>query len=294
MRFMTKKIHISAWMIGYALCAGAVVGTWGAVDYFPAKVGNYWLFSYGSSSGGWGSIVVDSGSIKWEIRSIIATKSYPSQVTAMIEQTRNLLRRTFTPGQIITGSPGYDSVYSPPRITRDSLYLHWLEPGNAITRDSDTCSIMAHDPAGALPAGTLIIRDTSVLYGGNSISAKIIDPSPCRGGMQQCDEPNWLITAAGIGPVRYFNRSPSCLMDAYWSETWKLLQTNAGGSAVDQGRRNAYMSIITQRRLNGRIQTFDTRGRRVAAWTTPGKHVACIRIAGNGSFDASEIRAIIK
>jgi len=232
--FMMKRIHLSAWMMmGYALCAGAVLSAWGAGDYFPAKVGNYWLFSYRSSSGGWGSNAVDSGTVTWEIRSIIATKSYPAQVTAMIEQTRALAHRKFTPGIMVPpGLPGYDSVYSPPRITRDSLRLRWLEPGNAITRDTDTCFIMAHDPAGTLPAGKAVIGDTSVIYGGNPVSATIIDPSPCRSGMQQCEEPDWFVTAAGIGPVGYFKRSPLCLMDAYWSETWDLVRTNTQSNGI--------------------------------------------------------------
>ena len=262
---MAKHFVISALMCGCVICANTVFDAWGAGDHFPAITGNYWLFSYRSLRGGWGSSVVDSGTVKWEIRSLIATKSYPAQVTALIEQTRTCIRRKVTPGiEDPPGLAGYDSIYSPPRITRDSLRLHWLEPGNAITRDSDTCIIMAHDPAQTLPSGKDVIRDTSVIYSGGLVYAKIIDPSPCRGGLPQCEEPDWFMTAAGIGPVAYFKQSPSCLMDAYWSERWSLVQTNAQtGVITPHGPRGLTVRGMPLAIKATGLRVFDPAGRRI-------------------------------
>jgi hypothetical protein len=129
---------------------------------------------------------------------------------------------------------GYDSVFIPFRVTKDTVLLKYLDPGNGISINSDTCFSFFHDPKGVIPAGMALIRDTSVSCMGKTLAAVIVDPSPCRGDTTFCFvDPRYFITAPDLGPVGYHRKSPWCLMDAYWLEDWSLVWTNlnpvAGG-----------------------------------------------------------------
>ena len=209
------------------IVALAVLNSFAASDYLPIKQGNAWLFTYKASNGGWGSVTTDSGTVRWEIVSAITTSSFPGQVTVTILETKNLCRRTYKPGVLVLGDTGgYDSVFVPFRVTKDTVVLKGLDPGNGISINSDTCFSFFHDPKATIPAGEALFRDTTVSCMGKNLTAVIVDPSPCRAGTAFCVEPRYYITAPDVGPVGYHSASPSCLMDAYWTEDWSLVWTN--------------------------------------------------------------------
>lgn len=250
------------------LVLSCVINSVWAAEYFPSTVGNYWLFGYKYSRGGWGAATTDSGTLKWEIKSIMATKSIPSQVTALIEQTRSLVHRTQT-GGFIPGGTSYDSSFSPARVTLDSVYLHWLEPGNGISIDSDSCFVLIHDPAKLTWSDYISVGDTAVSFNGQRVAAKRLDPSECRDrgqGIPSCNDPKIFIAADGIGPMGYFMKSSPCLMDAFWGETWWLVQARISGSGIvahDRGRS----APAGGRALSGSVETevFSLTGRHLDA-----------------------------
>jgi hypothetical protein len=202
-----------------------VLNSFAASDYFPIKVGNAWLFSYRKSFSSWGSSTTDSGRVRWDIVSVFTEKSYPGQVTVTILQSKDLCRRIFWPGRVLLGgdTTGYDSVFVPFRVTKDTVLLKYLDPGNGISINNDTCFYFFHDPKGAIPAGKALVRDTSVSCLGRALSAVIVDPRPCRG-----DNADWIyyITAPDLGPVEYHMTSSPYIVDAFWGEQWKLVWTN--------------------------------------------------------------------
>jgi hypothetical protein len=211
------------------------VNVFAAGDYFPIKQGNAWLFNYNKSFNSWGSSTTDSGTVRWEVLSVTTFITYPAQVVATVLETKSLCRRTFRPGWAIPGgdTTGYDSVFIPFRVTRDTVLLKGLDPGNGISISNDTCFSFFHDPKGAIPAGKALVRDTSVSCMGKTLAAVVVDPRPCRG-----DNADWIyyITAPDLGPVEYHMSSSPYIMDAFWGEQWKLVWTNVvpvvGGPCV--------------------------------------------------------------
>jgi hypothetical protein len=198
----------------------------GAGDHFPIAQGNSWLFSYVKSSGGWGSVRSDSGTMQWQMLAV-SNNAAPDTATAAIRRIFNLCRTKYNPGSLPEGGVGmaYDSVFSPPRPSLDTIYI---KSGNlGVTFKGDTCWSFVHDPKGSLPSGRVSVRDTSVPCMGNTAAASIIDQSPCH---SIYDDLKFYITVQGIGPVEYHNHSSAYLMDAFWSEDWKLITTNVNTS----------------------------------------------------------------
>ena len=201
-----------------------VFNSFAASDYFPIKQGNAWLFTYNKNLGSWLSGWTESGTIRWEIVSIVMATSYPGRMTATILETKSLCQRTHSPGGWAPGDTvGYDSVFIPFRVTKDTILIKGLDPGNGLTVNADTCWSFVHDPKGTIPTGMLIVRDATVSCLGRSLSASIIDPSPCA---SQLADQSYFITAPDLGPVEYHMTSSPYIVDAFWGEQWKLVWTN--------------------------------------------------------------------
>jgi hypothetical protein len=206
------------------LCASSALA---AADHFPIAQGNAWLFSYKHVSGGWGVSTIDSGTIKWDIGPVFYGAAVPGGVTAhfTIRQTKSLCRRIYNPGSVLPGSgAAYDSIYVPFRVTVDSFAVasNGVNNGFAFPM-SDTCWSFAHNPQDPSLAGKIAVRDTALSYSGKSLSASIIDPSPCR---NPYSDVRYFITADSLGPVGYHTSSSPFIMDAFWQEDWSLVWTN--------------------------------------------------------------------
>jgi hypothetical protein len=197
-----------------------------AGDYFPIAQGNTWLFSSAKSSGGWGMVTTDSGTVQWQMQKVTNdTAAAIVTTTIAVRRTYNLRRRIFNPGGHLPedSASAYDSVFIPPRTSGDTVYIKSSNKETGVLFQGDACWSFVHDPKATLPAGRLSVRDTTVSCLGKLTSASIIDPSPCRSRYTDLSS---YITVKEIGPVEYHKQSSPYIMDAYWSEDWKLLSTN--------------------------------------------------------------------
>jgi hypothetical protein len=158
----------------FVLASGALLSA-AAADYFPTEVGNAWTFSYVSTS----SPVVsnppttkDSGTVNWEIYANIQTEE---SFAIGVRQMRRLLRRTLTQW----GSPGYDSVFSQPRTTIDTVVIiQSFQGGNDISFAAAPCPFAVHDPTIAMPA-ELSSKDTTISFQGTISAGKKMIVSAC-------------------------------------------------------------------------------------------------------------------
>jgi hypothetical protein len=202
-----------------------------ANDHFPVKQGTIWQFSYVSSSGGWGTVHSDSGTVKWEIEEIVYGASVQNGVTAYItiNKTTSLYKRTYLPGFANPKALKYDSVFSPPRVSLDTIQLIDNERDAGIFILGDTCRLLVHNPVVSASKGKISIRDTTVSCLGKTIAASVIDPSPCR---WKYSDTKFFITAPDIGPVRYHVENSPYLKDAFWMTDWNLVWTNVNTTAI--------------------------------------------------------------
>jgi hypothetical protein len=161
-------------------------------DYFPLEQGNSWTYSYVSSI----TVVTynppttrDSGTVKWEI---IPPGGGSAAGTTQVKQTRSLVRRVLT-GII----PGYDSTFSPPRTTTDTVVFSDTPLQNALSFQSATCACALHDPARALPE-SLTVKDTTVAFSGSDVAGRKTVPSACSCTKNQI----WsFVLADKLGPL---------------------------------------------------------------------------------------------
>lgn len=214
--------------VSYRKCLPAIVVLAACVisaeDHFPFVQGSEWEFSRTRFSGGWGGGVRDSGSLTWEVVSIEVLESFPVQYRIGIEQTVSVARRVKTPAIPEPDSAAYDSTFSPPRVSVDTVVLRGIDGVNGLWFEGDPCWSFVRDPGDSVPEG-VAVEPRRVLFGGDSLDAVRVDPGDCRrppGYSQSCGEPEYFTTADGIGPVAYYDRSDVCLMDANWSEDWRL------------------------------------------------------------------------
>jgi hypothetical protein len=186
-----------------------------AADYFPLEKGNSWTFSFVSTT----MVVIpnppttrDSGTVKWEV----ALKyGRDDPLMTLMVRTRSLVRHAITGG--VVGN--FDTTYSPPLVTVDTLTIEEHAPWNGLFFSGDTCSFAVHDPAGPMPAH-LSLKDTSVPYGRAIIDGKKTIPSSCSCYKNIL----WYFVLADIlGPVEaYLTWCPGMAGTSY-HETWKLV-----------------------------------------------------------------------
>jgi hypothetical protein len=222
-----------------------------ATEYFPTDTGNTWTFSYVSSS----SPVVpdplvtrDSGTIKWEALRALGNGI---AVYFRFKQTRSLVRRTVSGG----GSPGYDSLFSSPRMTMDTVILSRpvvlidsldlrdsLENGLAFSNAA--CPAAVHDFLKPVPS-TMTVTDTTVQFDGSAYACKKITPSECSCYKYFL----WsFVLADRVGPVgAHITLCPGYVGGAY-SETWRLVFREyppvAAQSRPSFGPKGACMTIL--------------------------------------------------
>jgi hypothetical protein len=222
-----------------------------ATDYFPTDTGNTWTFSYVSSSSPAvpNPIVTrDSGSVKWEA---LRAMGNGIAVYFRFKQTRSLARRTVSGG----GNPGYDSLFSPPRITTDTVILS--RPvvlidtlglrdslGNGLTFSNDTCPAAVHDFLKSVPS-TMTVKDTTVQFDGSAYACKKITPSECS-----CYKSFlWsFVLADRVGPVgAHITLCPGYVGGIY-NETWRLVSREYPPVAVQPrlsyGPKGECMTIL--------------------------------------------------
>ena len=209
----------------FFLCLSLVL-TAAATDYFPLGKGNAWNFSYESRF----TVVVpdaptthDSGSVKWEVLYGLGNSVF---IQYDVMETRSLTRRTvFNDTQTI-----YDSAFSPPRVTIDTIVFRQgvvlVDTGrifdsvnNAISFSGADCPVTIRDPEKPLPA-ELGIEDTTVQFNGATLACKKTIPSECS-----CLDINaWsFVLADSIGPVEVsITRCPGLAGTGFF-ETRRLL-----------------------------------------------------------------------
>jgi hypothetical protein len=212
-------------------------------DHFPIAQGNTWLFSYVKSRGGWGTVIKDSGTVQWQMQ-LVTNDSVTTTITIL--RTFNLCRNIYTPGpRELEGGGGtaFDSVFSPPRTSVDTLYITSSNRETGLGFKGDTCKAFVHDPKASLPTGSLSVRDTLLPCMGKMTSASIIDQAPCRNIYA---DQELYITVQDIGPVEYHNHSSPYLMDAFWEADWKLITTNVATSIKI---RKSPVALATSMRL---------------------------------------------
>lgn len=229
--------------IGLIIFGLALTGGFAASDYFPLAQGNSWTFSYQSSSAAVVPnplVTSDSGIVRWEI-------TYGGMLPQIyVKQTRSLYRRTVTGGSL----PGYDSVFSSPKITVDTLYFHQdyvridtLNPRadsieNAISFGGATCPVAVHDPAGSLPV-ELTVKDTFVPFLSSGLVAILgvkISSRSCS-----CDKGKlWtFVLGPDIGPVEAYIALCPGMVGAKYSETRKLISYAFPTSVINDKLRAA-------------------------------------------------------
>jgi hypothetical protein len=186
--------------------------TFAAPDFFPLEKGNAWNFLFFSTS----SAVIpnppvthDTGTISWEV---LASTLAGGKNEYPIREVRNLVRR------YQTGIQNYDSVFSPPRVTIDTLVLTAAPLANDLSFKDATCACMVHDPVVPLPSG-LTIKDTTVQYNQGTVNAVKTIPANCSCSQSLL----WTFCAAQTtGPVEiYLTRCN--IVGTSFHETRKLI-----------------------------------------------------------------------
>jgi hypothetical protein len=238
-----------------------------AADHMPIRPGGSWLFLYRNITGGWGASTIDSGTVQWDVVRITTIMMSPAPFSALFRQTRNLQRRIHTPIPI-DGGMGYDSTFNPPRTTVDSFAIEWINPGNCVYFYHDSCCSFVKDPLAASSSDGIIIRDTAVAFKGKTLDAKVIDPFSCRNGAS-CSTRPYYVTADAIGPVGYHTESSPCMMDYYYAQDWRLIDTGAATAGV----RGKNSIDVRPHFANGFARAFRGQGKIVveAFLKTPGE-----------------------
>ena len=188
----------------FFLCVSLAMAAY-AADYFPLNKGNVWNYSYESRT----TVVYpdapttcDSGSVKWEALNGLGNSVF---MLFYIKETLSLTRRTsFNDTQTF-----YDSVFSPARVTLDTVVFRQgvvlTDTGrvsdsikNAISFSGANCPVTIHDPEKPLPV-ELKIEDTAVQFNGSTLACKKTISSEC--GCRDNINAWSFIMADTIGPV---------------------------------------------------------------------------------------------
>jgi len=186
-----------------------------AADYFPVQERNAWAFSYTSSSMPVVPnplITKDSGTVKWDIfenRNVEMVNVYS------VKETRCLTRRT----QTRSDTSIYDSIYSPPRTTIDTVILRERIDQVGIAFSAATCAFAVHDPTTAMPA-ELSSKDTVVSFQGASIDCKKMIVSECSCLPKAMRSFSFTLGPV-VGPVGAY--VTACGAGLALNETWQLV-----------------------------------------------------------------------
>jgi hypothetical protein len=255
-------------------------------DYFPFEEGYYWEFSFTSNIGGMISSTMDSGTVEWEVIAVAELETFPVQYEISIEQKRHLSRRKVD--SYWEPVPAYDSTFSPPRTTVETLVVHGVDGVNGLTMGDDSCWSFIHDPEGDVPGDMVELTDVKVWYGGDSLGAVRVDPLPCRdpnypGNGQpylSVFGPYYFSLADDIGPAGFYAASSPLLMDAYYAEQWILLETNVDDNTeVMPDQKNRYHGSTVPQTGAGAAALFINKGQMVflKAFRLDGKKVGLLR-----------------
>jgi hypothetical protein len=258
---VSMKLRLSAIMLLIFSTAPFAAG-----DHFPIAQGETWLFSYADRRGGWGSVDLDSGTVSWRMLAVATDGTAPGKVTTtvMIRRTISQSRKSFKPGR--TTEAAYDSVFSPPRISLDTVFVTGGSQETGVAFKGDTCWSFVHDPNATPPAGKLMIRDTVVSYKGNATAASIIDQSPCR---SRYSDRAFYITVRDVGPVEYHSSSSYLLVDESWQTDWKLIEAGVSTVAPDKPAAAAGPLHLSIRRKEVLFEGWVSRpGKLVASFYT--------------------------
>jgi hypothetical protein len=217
-----------------------------AADYFPVQTGNTWSFSYINLSM---SIVPnppitkDSGTVKWDIfenRNVEMVNVYS------VKQTRCLIRRTKTRSDTSL----YDSIYSPPLTTIDTVLLTERIDQVGIGFSTATCAFAVHDPATAMPA-ELSSKDTAVTFQGASIDCKKMIVKECSCLKKQYSYSFTL--GPSIGPIEAYISTCPNLTGFSFKETWKCTGREYPTPALHGTTPRAARTPVIVSRTSGRI-----------------------------------------
>ena len=133
-----------------------------------------------------------------------------------VKQTRCLIRRT----QTRSDTSFYDSIYSPPQTTIDTVILTERIDQPGIYFSTATCAFATHDPTAAMPA-ELSSKDTALSFQGAALAGKKMVVSECS-----CLD-KWysysFTLAPVIGPVEAAISLCSGVVGGSVTETWKLI-----------------------------------------------------------------------
>jgi hypothetical protein len=176
-----------------------------AKDFFPLAIGDAWNFTFDSRTAQVipeSPVTLDSGTVRWEV--LYGEGSSVCKIMHVLEK-RGLVRHR----QMLNGQTVYDSLFSPPRITLDTIVFREgvapFDTGrvrdsiiNAVSFSTATCPIAIHDPSKPVSAD-LGIKDTVIGYNGSSLDCIATTPSIC-GNLATTA---WsFILADSIGPVK--------------------------------------------------------------------------------------------
>jgi hypothetical protein len=193
-------------------------------DFFPLAIGDAWDFTYNSRSGQVSPdapITLDSGTVRWEVMYGVGNSAY--MFMYMLEK-RNLVRHN----QVLKSQIIFDSLFSPPRVTLDTIVfkegVSLVDTGrirdsiiNAVSFSTASCPVAVHDPSKPVPA-ELGIKNTSVEYKGSTLACIITTPSYCS----SVGTTAWsFILADSIGPVE-IEISPNAPGADYYEKRYLL------------------------------------------------------------------------
>jgi hypothetical protein len=219
---MTKKYYMHR--VVYAVIMTFSVAF---ADLFPAREGNWWLYSFTADTSRDGATKFDSGTVLWRV-----TQNIPGNETYWVKilQERDLVRSKTT---LVTYPPViFDSLFNPPRKTVDTLTLAGTYTSNGLAINGNSCYQLIHQPKCWITT-PCTLGTIAIPYHGKAITGYIIDPLPCP--LPACSPQITFTQADGIGLAAYESKSPSqsvCLTSPITSEQWTLLDYRAANQWV--------------------------------------------------------------
>jgi hypothetical protein len=218
-----------------------------AADYFPVEPRNAWTFSYMSVS----MPVIpnptttkDSGTVKWEI---VENRNVEMVNIYTVNLKHSLVRRTMT---LSDSSVKYDSVFSPPRITIDTVVLRERVDQTGIGFSNATCAFAVHDPTVAMPP-ELSSKDTTVSFDGSPVAGKKMVVSECS-----CLDAKYAYSftlGPAIGPVEAYITTCPTLAGSSYRETWKLISREYPTYALSGNASPVVCRTVAVNQSSGRI-----------------------------------------
>ncbi|MGB7567063.1 MAG: hypothetical protein WBM07_04330, partial [Chitinivibrionales bacterium] len=196
-------------------------------DLFPAREGNWWLYSFTTDTSLAGASKFDSGTVQWQV-----TQNSQGNDTYWITilQQKNLVRSKTT---LVTYPPViFDSLFDPPRSTFDTLTLTGKYTSNGLVINNDNCYPLIHQPL-CWTTAPCTLSTVAIAYHGKSITGYIIDPISCP--LPACSPQVTFTQADGIGLVAYESKSPSqsvCVTSPMTSEQWTLVDYRAANQWI--------------------------------------------------------------